>query len=278
MNVNLGSRTCLVGASLAHNQHTEVSLQIGIVEMSLKIPRSFSMLFMLAMVLLASGTAAASAQEVIHLARTDNEPLIDATFLIVHEAYRRLGMDAVEDNVPGARSVQELNDGKVFGDVMHFKGLENSYPNVVRVPVAVTYFEAVAFTDGRDLHVTDWASARGYRVCIRRGIKAIEVATTGMKNVEVVNQYESIFAMLKAGHCDIAILPSETWLEVRRLNITGLRSLEPPLQIWPLYHYVNKAHADIVPALTHVLLEMQKSGELARKQADFNRLIEQAKQ
>ena len=246
--------------------------------MSLTISRYFSLLLVFAMTLLAHDASASAAPQVIHLARTDNEPLIDATFPIVREAYRRLGINAVEDSVPGARSVEELNDGKVFGDVMHFKGLENSYPNVIRVPVPVIYFEAVAFTDGRDLPITDWASAAGYRVCIRRGIKAIEAATVGMKNFQVVNEYGSIFAMLKAGHCDIAILPYHAWLEVRHLNVTGLRSLEPPLQTWPLYHYVNKSHAEIVPALKNVLLDMQKSGALARQQADFIKQIEQAKQ
>lgn len=236
-----------------------------------------SLLILLIAICLAACAPAAAQAKIVHLARTDNEPMIDAAFLIMREAYRRLGIEAVEDKLPGERAIAVLNAGEVFGDVMHFAGLEKNYDNVLRIPVPLIYFDAVVFTDGRAMSVPDWASAARHRVCIRRGIKSIEDAARGIKDLQLVNQYDNIFSMLKAGRCDIAILPAHAWLEMRRLRITEVRSLMPPLQSWPLYHHIHKSHAHLAPALEATLLQMQKSGLMAKTQADFLQRVEQAK-
>lgn len=75
----------------------------------------------------------------------------------------------------------------------------------------------------------------------------------------------------------MAVLPDTAWLELERLNIRGMRTRDTPLQSWPLYHYVHKAHAAVIPVLTQALQEMQKSGYLAGKQADFSKRLQQAR-
>lgn len=205
----------------------------------------------------------------VALARTENEPLTDVSFLILKEAYRRLGIDAVTVTLPGERAVQVVNNGQYFGDVIHGAGLEQSYPNLLRVPVPLLDIQIVAFTSGRTLAIPDLAALKPYRVCIRRGIKLIELATAGMDNVLAVNQYGFIFNMLKIGHCDVALLPRSAWLEAQRLHIRGLHAQDTPLQIAPSYHYVYKGHADIVPALAEQLQKLRKSGYIARVDADY---------
>ncbi|MES2261936.1 MAG: hypothetical protein V4724_25735 [Pseudomonadota bacterium] len=224
---------------------------------------------------LALSVSAMAAPPTVYLARTENEPLIDVTFTILKEAYRRIGVDAQEKTLPGERSLSELNAGEYFGDVMHIAGLEKVYTNLV--PVPLIHFDAVAFTDGRHLQLAGWTDLQPYRVCIRRGIKAIELATTGIAQVNLVNQYEFIFRMLKLGRCEVAVLPYSSWLLAERQDLAGLRSLEPPLQSWPLYHYVHQSHADIIPALTQALLALQKNGFAAERQAEFARRVEEAR-
>jgi polar amino acid transport system substrate-binding protein len=118
---------------------------------------------------------------------------------------------------------------------------------------------------------------QNYRVCIRHGIKVIEMAAARMHKLEVVDDYRIAFDMLKAGHCDVAVLPRQAWFEAQRLQVTGLRAMEPPLQSWPMYHYVGKAHADIVPALSNVLTQMQKSGLFDSEDAAFQRSMDEVR-
>jgi len=209
----------------------------------------------------------------VALARPENEGLTDASFPIVKEAYRRLGIDAEEAMLPGERALQALNSGQYFGDVIHAAGLEQNYPNLVRVPVPLLQIEAVVFSYGHALPVAGWAGLQPYRVCIRRGIKTIEWATAGMTNVLAVSQYELIFNMLKQGHCDVAVLARSAWLEAQRLQVKGLRTQAAPLQTWPSYHYVYKSHAGLVPALSEQLQKLRKSGYMARVEADYEQRL-----
>lgn len=213
----------------------------------------------------------------VQLACVENDPLTDAALAILREAYRRIGIDAVGVRMPPERAVSALNAGEYFGDVIHVAGIEAVYTNLARVPVPLISFDALAYTYGRDLPVRSWSDLQPYRVCIRRGIKAIERATEGLPQVSAVNQYGNIFSMVKLGRCDVAILPDSAWLEMEKLDVRGIRSLDTPMQSWPLYHYVHKSHASVIPALTQALQEMQKSGYLAARQADFGKRLQQVR-
>lgn len=220
-------------------------------------------------------TVEATATSSVQLAATDHEPLVEQVFPSVKEAYAQLGIDASLISLPGERSVQMINIGKYDGDVLHSAGLEKIYPNLLRVDVPLISVDAVVVTSGRELAINGWPSLRSYHVCVRRGIKAIELAAKDLPHVDVINDYRAIFDMLKAGHCELAVLPRDAWLEARRLHSTSLHQLEPPLQSWPMYHYVTRSHADLVPALTNTLMQMQKSGVLETRESQFWNSVDQ---
>jgi polar amino acid transport system substrate-binding protein len=212
------------------------------------------------------------------LAATDHEPLVDAVFPTLKEAYAQLGIEASLISLPGERSVQLLNVGKYDADVIHPAGLEKIYPNLLKIDVPLITVDAIAVTAGRVFTIDGWHSLNRYRVCVRRGIKAIEFAASGLPHVDVINDYRAIFDMLKAGRCDLAVLPRDAWIEARRLHVSGLRALVPPLQSWPMYHYVARSHADRIPALTGVLMQMRKSGVLERRESEFWKSVDQIQQ
>src|SRR5471032_2166010 len=214
--------------------------------MTFSIKRYYLTILMVMAIIAILQSDAVAQSELVHLAKIENEPIIEQVFPILKEAYRNIGISAVGQDMPGERSLAMVNSGEFFGDIVHVEGLEKYYPNIVRIPVPLMHFDAVAFTARGDLFFIGWSSMTPYVVCIRRGIKAIEFATAGMKNVSTVNSYEQIFAMLKVGRCDVAVLPRNAWLNAQQLNIKGVRSLEPPLQTWPLYHYVHRYHVDII--------------------------------
>lgn len=212
---------------------------------------------------------------VAELAGTENEPLIGAAFEILREAYRRIGIEAVDRQLPGERSLTALNAGEYTGDVMHIAGLEQRYPNLLRIPVPIIHTDAalIARSDWPQSAPAGWAELEPYSICIRRGIKAIEGATEKLSRVSSVSQYENIMRMVRLGRCDATVVPSSAWLAVDLIELKGLREVKS-MQRWPLYHYVHKAHADLVPLLTTVLQAMQRSGYLAERQAAFEQRLE----
>lgn len=113
-------------------------------------------------------------------------------------------------------------------------------------------------------------------VCIRRGIKAVEQATAVLPRVTSVNQYDNIVRMVKLGRCDVAVIPAAVWLALDAAELKGVTELKI-MQRWPLYHYVHKSRADLVPPLTAALQAMQRSGYIAERLAAFEQRLEAAR-
>lgn len=105
---------------------------------------------------------------------------------------------------------------------------------------------------------------------VQRGVLVTALAALATQGCHAQTQ-------VKIGRCDVAVLPDSAWLEMEKLGVRAMRSQETPMQTWPLYHYVHKSNTAIIPLLTQALQDMQKSGYLAQKPADFNRRLQQVR-
>lgn len=214
----------------------------------------------LAVVLLALPGAGMASPLVI--SQIEGDPLSSRAFQIVHEAYRRIGIEARVEPLPNERGIVSADNGDTDGDTMRMAGIEARYPNLVRVPEPVLNYDSIAFTAGLSFRVNGWDSLRPYSLCVIRGMKLAEKGSEGMHR-DLVASAELTFRMLKAGHCQVAILGEAIWLEIDRLGAGPLRALAPPIETTPLYHYVHRRHADLVPRLTEALRQMRKDGTVA---------------
>lgn len=219
-------------------------------------------------VALASCAAPAWAQRQLTLAAvTDVETRISED--VLRAAYAKLGIAISTTELPAARALALSNDGTLDGEVNRIEGMEKSYPNLIRVPVAISQVDGVAFTKGLNFPVSGWESLRPYRLGTRIGLKFAEQGTAGM-NVERVASVEQSFAKLAAGRVDVVVETrlSGLW-QVKAAGLQGITVLEPPLIRRQLFHYLHKKHAHLVPRITAVLEKMQADGQLQalRKQS-----------
>ncbi|MBF0324283.1 substrate-binding periplasmic protein [Magnetospirillum moscoviense] len=214
--------------------------------------------------------------ETLVLSQGINDPLPARALLILREAYRRLGITIETEQVPNERAIVLADSGQTSGDLIRIAGLSATYPNLIQVPEPVVTFESTAFTAGLTFPVKGWESLRPYRLCVLRGNKLAEINTEGM-NREIVGTIEGMGRMVIAGHCEVAVLGRQVWLEVDRHGLRPLISLDPPIQVVPLYHYVHRRHADLVPRLAKVLKELNADGTSARLVAADDHAIEEAR-
>jgi polar amino acid transport system substrate-binding protein len=197
-------------------------------------------------------------------------------FRIVHEAYHRLGIEVRGELLPNARALISADRGETDGDVIRIAGIEASYPNLVRVPEPVLNFETVAFTTGLTFEVAGWDSLRPYGICVFRGMKVAEQGTEGM-NRTMANDAGQVIEMLRAGRCDVAVLGPTSWIDIDRLHAGPMRALEPPIATVPLFHYVNRRHADLAPRLAETLRRMREDGTVTALSAPEDEAIEAAR-
>ncbi|WP_342118158.1 hypothetical protein [Pseudoduganella sp. OTU4001] len=187
---------------------------------------------------------------------------------VVQAAARRAGVTVVARMVPAERALALANSGVTDGDAGRIEGLDKQYPNLVRVPEPVFYYAAYAFAYNRLEVNAGWESLRGHAICIRRGIKLFESRTEGMPR-QVLDDEGSILRMLRNGGCEVALLePNNLAVKEEMAARPPLFQLRPPLEVAPLYIYLHKSHADLVPSFAEALKQMRRDGAIQNVPSD----------
>ncbi|MES2950387.1 MAG: transporter substrate-binding domain-containing protein [Pseudomonadota bacterium] len=189
------------------------------------------------------------------------DPATSIAEQVVIEAYRRLGMQVVIHKIPGERSLRSANNGDMDGELYRKLGMDREYPNLVIVPVALLTYEIVIFTLGTSFVVNGWDSLRPYTVGYVKSIKIVEQNTQGMR-VEVAATLRQAFLKMSLGRSDVVVANRASGMaalkDMKELNLADVKILAPALAMFPVFHYLNKKHAALVPKLTTVLQQMQK--------------------
>jgi polar amino acid transport system substrate-binding protein len=90
---------------------------------------------------------------------------------VMAEAYKRIGMKLEVKKLPGERALQASNNGEVDGELYRKRDIDQTYPNLIVIPVAVVNIDEMVFTKkSKKFAVKSWDSLLPYRVGYRKGI------------------------------------------------------------------------------------------------------------
>lgn len=177
-------------------------------------------------------------------------------------AFQRAGVNAVIREVSPERSAVLANEGTTDGDVGRSSGLEKTFPNLVQVPEPVYQYAPTAFSYKRFDVSGGWESLRSHTVCIRRGLRQTEQRTRDLTR-QVLADEATMLRMLAAGGCDVAIMERNNGLARAAMTADPpLLRLLPPMEVMPLYIYLHKSHAALVPKVAAALKQMRADGTM----------------
>ncbi|MEN8905231.1 MAG: transporter substrate-binding domain-containing protein [Clostridiales bacterium] len=206
-----------------------------------------------------ASTEVATEQEVKVISCFKGSNSVDASFEVLKEAYKRIGIKLEREFFPGQRALEKSNAGETDGETMRIKGLEKDYPNLVIVDEPVYEVDFFAIVKDKKFEVNGPESLRPYNLGYVRGILFIENMIKGM-NFEAVPDGNSLVKKIDAGRTDVGIMSREDSLKVLKDTGLDLTILEPPIQTLSLYHYLNKDNAYLVEKVTTKLKEMKSDG------------------
>lgn len=179
---------------------------------------------------------------------------------IVREAFERIGVEVEIVFNPTGRSLSDVNEGFADGELNRIKGMEENFPDLVRVPEPNMVMDFVAFSK-KDLEIEGWDSIKDLYIGIVKGWKILEENTKGFPHVTLVPSETELFRMLDMGRIDVALYSKLTGYEQIKLRgLKGIRHLEPPLVSRKMYLYLYKEHEDLVPSVAEALRSMKKDG------------------
>lgn len=182
------------------------------------------------------------------------------------EALRRADLSLSVVVLPAARSLASADAGEVDGEGLRVGGLSAQYPNLVQVPEPLMRVQVVAFArePARTLQ-GGWNALKPHRVALVQGWKVIEAHAGVARTVHKVDRPEQLFQMLQAGHVDLALyLRADGLAVIRRLGLTDLVPLSPPLLDVDLYLYLHRRHQPLLARLAAAIRQMKADGTHAK--------------
>jgi len=183
----------------------------------------------------------------------------------ITEAYKRIGITIEIQRFPVERSLQMANSGEVDGELIRRGRIEQSYPNLLRVPVAIVTGEIVVVTKNRKFEVKGWESLIPYKVGYVRGVKVVEMNLVEGTCAEAVVTGDQAYRKLDAGRTDVVVdIRRQAQFELKRLGLKDLVVLEPPLLTVPFFHYLHVKNQRLTEPLTKSLQKIKDEGLIQR--------------
>lgn len=182
---------------------------------------------------------------------------------LMRELFTALGHAVAIQSPPAERALMLANAGIDDGDGPRIPGLEDlgTYPNLIRVPEKLLDVEFNAFTLDPGVAVAHWEALAGYRVGIVTGWKILEAQLRSYPDVVKVRDPIHLFLLLRSRRTEVVVIDRFSGIETaRRLGMNGLRMLQPPLAVMPMYLYLNDRHAALADRVADELRAMKGDG------------------
>jgi len=180
--------------------------------------------------------------------------------------FHELGLEAELLIYPTAteRGMRNANEGVDDGLAMRVAGLERQYPNLIRVPEPVAFNDFVAMSIKYRFATTGWDSLLPYEVSYILGWKVFEQNVPTAKERTLVRDAEQLFTLLARDRTDVVLYERWQGLALTRAMGLQVQVLEPPLARTPMYIYLHKKHAALVPRVAQALVKLKRNGTYAR--------------
>ncbi len=193
----------------------------------------------------------------------ERKGFLDQLILVL---FREVGRDAELLIYPTAteRGMLNANEGLDDGLAMRVAGLEKQYPNLIRVPEPIAINDFVAMSTRHRFATNGWDSLQPYAVSYILGWKVFEQNVPRGRELTVVRDADQIFNLLARDRTDVVLY--ERWQGLAQTRAMGLKVqvMEPPLVRTPMYIYLHKKHAALVPQVAQALARLKQNGTYAR--------------
>jgi len=198
-----------------------------------------------------------------------------STYLLLTEAFNRIGYQFSMKTLPGKRSLYEANRGSYDGEAHRFTGLNdnNDYPNLIKVPEIQQVIQNAMYSKRALTLTMPWQALAKYSVTVPRGsIWLTKMAKKHAKDVQELSSHEKMLNFIKYDRADIALMSVEAseLLSSDEFESSGIKRVGPILSTLSIYSFMHIKHKALVPQLAFALHQMKLDGS-------YQRLIKQSR-
>ncbi len=220
--------------------------------------RIIGVILILGVIILSDGPGRAAGQ-VLRLSGMERNAISETAARHLRRAYERIGIRLEIFPLPRKRALIAADRGDFDGVVARATIISRDYKNLIRVPAPVAYLRIRAYGRRGADTVATFEELRSLRIGILRGVPLLAQKTAGLDR-HPANTPGQLMHMLKAGRVDAVLLAervAESALEKEKL--TNIVPISGVLLRSPLYHFLNRRHRGLVPAISKALAETTDS-------------------
>jgi polar amino acid transport system substrate-binding protein len=185
--------------------------------------------------------------------------------LLIPEVFRRLGIQAEGVRYAGAeRAMINANTGIDDGVALRIKGLEKTYPNLVRIDEKIIDNDFIAYSTRFDFATTSFDTLKNYQVGYINGWKIFESGLLPETPATKVQDAEQLFTLLANDRADLVLF--ERWQGNHILRERGIKAqaLRPALVTTEMFMYLHTKHMHLVEPAAQALRAMKADGSYQR--------------
>ena len=201
-----------------------------------------------------TGTRArAAGHDVLRLSGMEPNAISEAAARHLRRAYERIGIKLEIFSLPRKRALIAADRGDFDGVVARAAIITRDYKNLLRVPTPVAYLRIRAYGRQGAKKIASLDELESYRIGILRGVPLLEQKTSAL-NRFAANTPSQLMHMLRAGRID-AVLLAERVAEstIAKEHLHGIAAISGVLAEAPLYHFLNRRHNALLPAIDRAL-------------------------
>jgi len=185
--------------------------------------------------------------------------------LVLLEALKRIDHKMDIRGLPNERSLMNANRGLIDGEAQRISGMENNYPNLIRVPEKIMDWQFVVFSKKNINTSEGWKSLMPYTTAFITGWKIFEYNVPIKTSVMAVKNEEIMFTLLQRDRIDIVLYELWQGLDfIKKHNYNDIKVSSPPIANREMFTYLHKKHARLVPKLAQALKDMKNDGTYNR--------------
>ncbi len=183
---------------------------------------------------------------------------------IMSRAYAALGYKLNVSYLSGKQALYKSNHGETDAELVRIEAVARKYPNLVQVPEALFDIHGMAFSWNDTIRFQGAQDLWGRRVGIVKGIQWAANIAEGQSPILAQNVHD-LFELLANRRIDIALEAQLTGQpELKHFPNKGLvMLLESPIE-FPVFHFLNKKHHNMIAPLAEEIRKMKERGEINR--------------
>jgi len=191
-----------------------------------------------------------------------NSPLHKIAEQTLKEAYKQLDIQVRFVAPTSKRSLEEMNKGKIDGEVVRIHRTGTIYPTLKKIPYAVIYGEPTVFSKSRDIVVKGWSSLKEYQVGILNGASYTKKGIDHLRYIHQFHSSKHLMQALNNGQVDlVVILRFDSLFRIKKMRLKSIYTLSSPFQRVKGYHYLHEKHKKLIYQVNAVLKNMDANGE-----------------